>query len=217
MERSLHDEPSTRKGHLTTNNINKPKARAGKASNLPENHHGGLPVPANKTALPALDEHDALAEDLAHLTKAVEWICNPWAEYNHFLVDAKEPGMPRGQGYWREQLRVMLPGIPKTRALWARLDRPATNAEIPAEVYRLVVSMTTTGTIDQDIFIETLADDVSALRPTIYELKRACHAVRTTCEYLSIKAVIDAIKREKRRSKTHARSATAIRSQKDGW
>lgn len=85
--------------------------------------------------------------------------------------------------------------------LWKAADRPATANEIATQVMLLTSAFPNTARADLDLFAQIVADDVATLKPTTYELAEAFRAVRAEQEFLSVKAVIDAIKKARTRGR----------------
>jgi hypothetical protein len=83
-------------------------------------------------------------------------------------------------------------------ALWEAADQPATADETAMQLMLLSAAFPNTARAELDLFAQVVADDVATLKPTNYELAHACRAVRTEHEFLSEKAVIDAIKKARR-------------------
>src|SRR5262249_47054987 len=84
------------------------------------------------------------------------------------------------------------------RARWEAADRPATADEMATQLMFLSAAFPNTARADLDLFAQVLAEDVATLNPTGYELAYACRAVRTGHEFLSVAAVIKAIKQARR-------------------
>lgn len=156
-----------------------PKHPTNKAQNLPETR-AGLPVPTGGGKLPALTEYAQLTEDLDRLREA--------------LQGSVRVGI----------LRELLPREAMLRARWADANRTAGADVLPAQIYRLVLAMPAANSIDQDLFTETICEDVAELRPTNYELWRACRAIRTKHSFIAICDLIKEIRRARNRSREYS-------------
>jgi hypothetical protein len=76
---------------------------------------------------------------------------------------------------------------------WQQLDRPATSAEIIAQVALLVAAYPNLAKAEAQLFSMTLADDIGSEQPTLYELGQACRLVRKKHEFLSVAVVLQAL------------------------
>ena len=87
------------------------------------------------------------------------------------------------------------------RARWAEVDQPATADFIAAEVAKLAIAFPNSGGADPDLFVEIIADDLRAERPTFYTLAAAATAYRRKYRFLGISDLIVELNQARRKAK----------------
>jgi hypothetical protein len=99
---------------------------------------------------------------------------------------------------------------------WQEVDRRATDDEIALHLGLMAGGFLNLGKAEVDLFIQLMAADISALKPTPYELAVAARAVRSKYEFLSIKAVVKEIKRAKVKAFDRRATLTGVLRMKGG-
>lgn len=84
------------------------------------------------------------------------------------------------------EYRARAGALPALRARWAAVDRPASADFIAGEIAKLAIAFPNSGGADRDLFVEVVADDVRAERPTCYALALAAAAYRRKYRFLGI-------------------------------
>ncbi len=86
--------------------------------------------------------------------------------------------------------RAVAEALPALRARWAAVDQPASADFIAGEIAKLAIAFPNSAGADPDLFIEIVAEDVHAERPTCYALTLAAAAYRRKYRFLGISDLI---------------------------